>query len=226
MALQPRAGSPECDGESFAGELSDFPAGKALRPARAARALPSAARRCLACDEKIVTPKEEPALAARLERCAAARWRRGLAQWAGEAAAPALHLVLPEKLRPLIGVAPKLRRALRDLRDRAARNDTRWRAVAIAGMLDGSGRAHVLVRHMELPATLATGAMTRRWPKARCVDSGEMGPRFFFSAADAAAVGRARRGVEPLRVVVLAQRARRPRHAASGEREPMPWLFL
>lgn len=197
--------------------------------------------------------EKAPLIASRLERCAAerfarrrdrwpwtcrssgcqwcgprlaARWWRGLAQWAGEAAAPALHMVLPEQHGPLIGVAPKLRRALRDLRDRAARNDLRWRAVAIAGMLDGSGRAHVLIRHMELPATLAVRTMMRRWPKARYVDSSEMGPRFFFSPADAAALARARRGVEPLRVVVLAQRPRRPRQAASGGRDPMPWLFL
>ena len=52
--------------------------------------------------------------------------------------------------------------------------------------------------------------LRRRWPDASIDDPGAALPSWIMSAENAAELARARRGAEPLRVVVAAQRGARP----------------
>lgn len=57
----------------------------------------------------------------------------------------------------------RLRKGLRDVRDRTARQDHRWAAVAIAGLVDGD-RALLLVEHHGIERRLLWSVLERRWP--------------------------------------------------------------
>ena len=123
----------------------------------------------------------------------------------------------------------RLRRALRDFRDRAARRNGHWRGVAIAGMASADRTAVVLVRHGGIDRAEVADVLHRRWPDAAIGDVGSLSPSWEFAIEDAVELARARRGVEPLRIVVLAQRTSltKPsvgRSLAPGL-EPMPDLL-
>jgi hypothetical protein len=160
----------------------------------------------------------------------ARRWWRGIERWiTGDDAAVSLA-VLP--LGPGRGVlrraVARLRRAVRDVRDRAARRDRRWRGVAVAGMASADGTALLLIRHPGVGRAEVADALCRRWPGAVVGDAGSLSPSWEMPVEDAVELARARRGVEPLRVVVLAQRGANAdperQHAAAPPRvvEPMP----
>lgn len=155
----------------------------------------------------------------------ATRWWRGLQRWAMALSAPAMSVTLAVPPGPIVGVAPRFRRALRDVRDRAARADRRWATVSIAGMVDAEGHLHLLLLHPDLSATAVERVMARRWPQVRFQPSCGDAPPFAFTPRDAASLARVRRGVEPLRVVVLGQRLRHRDDPKAGEREPMPLVF-
>lgn len=143
-------------------------------------------------------------------------------QWAGDSNMLAVHLRLDG-----VGAAPLLRRALRDVRDRAARSDERWRTVAIAGMLSANGEAVALVIHPDLRRSEVERSLRRRWADAAFPPP--PGDRDFLSSVDEAVfLARARRGVEPLRVLILAQRVRPAVQPSSGHhlQEPMPMAFI
>jgi hypothetical protein len=140
------------------------------------------------------------------------RWWRGLRHWVEQDGAPVSLAVLPLGHDPgrLRAAVSRLRRACRDVRDRAARRSRRWRSAAIAGMATGMGFALVLVGHAGLGRVEVVRALSRRWPGAAIGDVDEAVPSWGMSAEDAAELARARRGAEPLRVVVAAQRGARP----------------
>jgi hypothetical protein len=156
---------------------------------------------------------------------AARRWWHGLHLWAeGTRETAVTAAVVPAGG---IGAVPRLRRALRDVRDRAAQADARWRAVAMLGMLETEGRAAVLVVHpVRLPRIVVERALRRRWPGV-VLSEVEPEPSFRFPTGLAAALARARRGMEPLRMVVMPQRPRASPGEAAGSsaREPMPIAF-
>ena len=139
----------------------------------------------------------------------ARRWWRGIERWITEEGAPVSLVVLPLDRHPgglRISVA-RLRRALRDVRDRAARRRTAWGGVATAGMAAGDDTAFVLVRHRSVTRQEVATVLRRRWSAAVVREVGAAEPSWSMSVEDAADLARARRGVEPLRIVVLAQRA-------------------
>ena len=99
-------------------------------------------------------------------------------------------------------------------------------------MATGDGAALLLIRHAGVERAEVAAVLRRRWPAAAIGEVGAAEPSWSLSTADAAELARARRGVEPLRIVVLAQRA-----AGAGVRdgaavratptplEPMPTAF-
>jgi hypothetical protein len=154
------------------------------------------------------------------------RWWRGIEEWAVMSGEPCALVVISAPQLPIMETAPRLRRGLRDVRDRAARLDRRWRSVSMAGVVDCSGRALVLVRHPSLPPDAVASRMARRWPSASLHPPGSLAPRFDLTVPLAVALAAKRRGVQPLRIVIMPQR---PPGVAEVpvrrcDREPMPLL--
>ena len=148
------------------------------------------------------------------------RWWRGIRQWLG---GPHASLAaIPLNGDPAIAAVLKLRRGLRDLRDRAARRHWPWRSVAMAGLVT-EGRVLLLVKHGGISRAVVWSACERRWPDVVLGDVGEAVPSPTMSVENAAALARRHRGVEPVRVVIPAQRIA----AALLEHrdEPMPTAF-
>ena len=100
----------------------------------------------------------------------------------------------------------RMRRGLRDVRDRMARRRRLWREVGFAGMAGGDRRALVLVSHDGVDRREMLGVLHPAMARCRDQGSGEeeltMGDR---RSSDAADLGRCRRGVEPLRIVIMPQ---------------------
>ena len=76
----------------------------------------------------------------------------------------------------------------------------------------GTATALLLVRHAAIDRAEVAEVLHRRWPSSVVGDVGAE-PSWSMSAQDAAELAHTRRGVEPLRIVVLAQRT-----ANTGER--------
>lgn len=139
----------------------------------------------------------------------ARRWWRGVERWVVQDNAPVSLAVLPlhhgsDGLRAAVA---RLRRALRDFRDRASRRNGHWRGVAIAGMASADRTAVVLVRHAGLERAEVADVLHRRWPDAAIGDVGSLSPSWEFAIEDAVELACARRGVEPIRLVILPQRS-------------------
>lgn len=141
-------------------------------------------------------------------RTRARRWWTGLRRWIVSGGAPVSLAVLPLHHRPgeLRAQVARLRRALRDVRDRATRRRATWRSVALAGMATGDGTAFVLVSHPGPARSEVAAVLRKRWPEVAVVDADALEPSWAMPTEDAAELARIRRGVEPLRVVVLPQR--------------------
>ena len=58
----------------------------------------------------------------------------------------------------------RLRRGLRDVRDRMARCRNRWREVSFAGMAGGDHTALVMITHDGVDQREVEDALHRRWP--------------------------------------------------------------
>lgn len=163
----------------------------------------------------------------------ARRWWRGMRFWMNDGGARVSLLVLPLPHAPggLRAAVARLRRACRDVRDRAARRRASWRGVALAGMATGGGGALLLIRHPRIDREEVAGVFGARWPDSVVGGVGAVEPRWEFTTEDAAELARARRGVEPLRVAVLPQRAaagasqRSAALVSKPSLEPMPVIF-
>lgn len=162
------------------------------------------------------------------------RWWTGMRRWIVQEGALVSLAVLPLHHHPgdLRAAVARLRRACRDVRDRTARRNWRWRAVAVAGMATGDGTALLFFRHTGVDRAAIAQVLGKRWPSSVVGDVGAKPPSWTFAAEDAAELARARRGVEPLRVVVLAQRAantderrRGSEHDSVEAHAPMPVAF-
>lgn len=117
-------------------------------------------------------------------------------------------------------VIQKLRRSLRDLRDRAAAHqDSRWAGVAFAGMLSQDS-AVVFVQHSNIDRTVVWTKLEERWPQIVLADPDGHRPLWDMATEHAAELARRRRGIEPIRLIVRSQVA-----LASGYDEPMPITF-
>jgi hypothetical protein len=117
----------------------------------------------------------------------------------------------------------KLRKGLRDVRDRAARRDHRWGAVGMAGLLMDGDRALLLVQHHGIGRPLLWSVLERRWPNVLLTDPGSIEPTSAMPVGDAAALACRRRGLEPIRIIVLPQVIAMTLQADWDE--PMPMLF-
>lgn len=169
------------------------------------------------------------------------RWWAALLVWIGDhagGAGRATSLFLPTGVDTAGAQAAeatrRLRRALRDLRDRLAGRDARWASVAFGALLVGP-RPVVLVAHPDLPHAAVAAALSRRWPGGIARDGlpPAEAPDLHADPMRAASLAALRRGVEPVRVVVPPQRRGRP-CAPLAERaaprrdpwaDPMPVCF-
>jgi hypothetical protein len=154
------------------------------------------------------------------------RWWLGIERWVAENGTPVSIAVLPcpHAAGQLRTAVARLRRACRDIRDRTARRCARWGGVAVAGMVSGDGTALILVRHPGITRCEVADILYRRWPDAAVADVGSVSPSWRMSVEDAAEIARARRGVEPLRVIILAQRVHQRQGCPHQHfcAEPMP----
>ena len=126
--------------------------------------------------------------------------------WAGATSSLAVLAIgssssLPDAVR-------HLRRGMRDVRDRVARHRTWWREVRFAGLLGGDHTAMVLVSHDGIDRSEVQDVLRRRWPDVLVKKLGQEKPTSVMLPPDAAELGRCRRGVEPLRVVIMPQQER------------------
>jgi hypothetical protein len=195
-----------------------------------------------------LTEVGDPDLAGRLERCMTARrerrggdgwpftcrspactwyrrplirsWWHGMCQWSAGAAS-SLAIVRIDLSAGLPDAVRRLRRGLRDVRDRMAHSDRRWRGVSFAGTAGGDGMALVLISHEGVDRHEVEDALRRRWPDVVVKELEQEEPVVTMLAEDAADLGRCRRGVEPLRIVVMPQQ---DRQVVLPVIEPMPVL--
>lgn len=108
----------------------------------------------------------------------------------------------------------RLRREVRRLRDRQAVRDSRWQRVEIGGIAN-SNTMDVLALHASMPRAQVAHRFLVRWPGARVTPlESNWSADGFMSCEDAAALARARRGIEPLRLYVGPH---------SGRRTPASW---
>ncbi len=157
----------------------------------------------------------------------AARWWRGMEQWSlASGDAVSLFTTDATSSEAAVRTAPLVRRGLRDVRDRAAREDIRWRTVSFAGLVDANGRALVIVRHPSLPRAVVGARLKRRWPASTLMDAGNVQPLFSLPEMLAVHLAQRRRGVEPLRIVVMPQRPRQAKPLFDvPDQEPLPFLI-
>jgi hypothetical protein len=147
-------------------------------------------------------------------------WWLGMCQWAADATTSSLAVIPIRSTAGLPAAVRRLRRALRDVRDRMARRRRRWRGVCFAGLACGDGTALVLISHDDVNRSEVLDALRRRWPDVAVKPLEQEEPTVAMSAEDAADLGRCRRAAEPLRIIILPQRD--PEPAASPIVEPMP----
>jgi hypothetical protein len=122
--------------------------------------------------------------------------------------------------------ARRLRRGLRDVRDRAVRRRGQWRTVSLAGMIGGEHRALVLISHVGVDRRELLEVLRRRWPDVVLKDLEHEEPTWAMTPDDAAELGTRRRSVEPLRILVMPQRIRRIIVASVPALvEPMPVII-
>lgn len=159
----------------------------------------------------------------------ARHWWRGLLEWAHEGGEMPLAARLPLSADQVgvVDAGRHLRRAVRDVRDRAARTDARWRCVAMAGLITAEGSGLVLIRHPGLRHAQVEAVMRRRWPSMSAACARVSEPSFLWQTRDAVLLGIARRGIEPVRIVVMPQRQTPApdREAPLWWQDPMPLVF-
>jgi hypothetical protein len=143
-------------------------------------------------------------------------WWTGMCEWA--AATSSLGILSIGSSIGLLDATRHLRRAIRDVRDRVARHRNPWRDVRLAGMIGGDRRAMVMVSHEEIDRREVQNVLQRRWPDVLIKNRGQEEPAWRMLPDDAAELGRCRRGVEPLRLVVMPQQ----QAITSPIIEPMP----
>jgi hypothetical protein len=105
-----------------------------------------------------------------------------------------------------------------------ARHKKRWRDVYCTGMTGGDGTALVLITHEGIVRLEVEDVLRRRWPDVVVKSLEQEEPNVAMLPGDAADLGRCRRGVEPLRIVIMPQHNRRP--ATSPIIEPMPIMVV
>ena len=195
----------------------------------------------------------DPDLADRLERCMTARqqrhygdgwpyscrssacfwcrramvrgWWSGMRYWSEAATTATLAIISIRSPAGLPDAARRLRRGLRDVRDRSARCFRRWRTVSFAGMIGGDHRALVLISHAGVDRRELLDVLSRRWPEVVLKNLEQEELTWAMTPDEAAELGLHRRGVEPLRILVMPQKISRVVVAPAAVIEPMPMVI-
>jgi hypothetical protein len=150
-------------------------------------------------------------------------WWYGICHWSEAATTSSLAIISIRSPAGLPDAAIRLRRGLRDVRDRTARRFRRWRTVSFAGMIGGDHRALLLISHEGVDRRDVQDALCRRWPDVALKDLEHEEPTWTMTPDDAAELGNRRRGAEPLRIMVMPQKISRVTVApAPMILEPMP----
>jgi hypothetical protein len=147
-------------------------------------------------------------------------WWNGMRGWTAEATTWSLAIIPLHSSAGLPDAVRRLRRGLRDVRDRMARRRNRWRDVYCTGMAGGDHTALVLVSHQDIDRLEVQDMLHHRWPEFVVKTLEQEQPVVAMLPGEAADLGRCRRGVEPLRIVVMPQHYRQP--ITSPIIEPMP----
>ncbi len=137
-----------------------------------------------------------------------------------------MNLAIIPPLPPvgLPDAARRLRRGIRDMRDRTARRTRRCRTVSFAGMIGGDHRALVMISHEGVERREVIDVICRRWPDVVLKDLEHEEPMWDMTSDEAAELGMRRRGVEPLRILVMPQKITRVTVAPLREIGPMPMI--
>ena len=149
------------------------------------------------------------------------KWWVALMEWAG----PEATLVSIPLGADVIGEMHALRRGLRDVRDRAAYRRPAWREVAFGGIVSGA-TAVVWVVHPNIPQAALLAVLRQRWPNTAVLSPVGNEPSWAMDTDTAVRLSVLRRGIEPMRAVVMPQGAlNQPAPAEVPYLEPMPMLL-
>jgi hypothetical protein len=149
-------------------------------------------------------------------------WWAGIRYWSESAATSSFAIIPIRSPAGLFDAVLRLRRGLRDIRDRTARHWKRWRSVSYAGLMGGDHKAFVLIAHQGIDRREVLDVLRQRWPSVVLKDLAQEEPMWEMTAYDAADLGSHRRGVEPLRVLVMPQKITRVAVAPTPVIEGMP----
>ena len=98
--------------------------------------------------------------------------------------------------------------------------------MSFAGIIGGDHRALVLISHEGVERRDLLDVLSRRWPDVVLKVLAQEEPAWTMTASDAADLGTHRRGVEPLRILVMPQRITRVTVAPVAViLEPMPMII-
>jgi hypothetical protein len=149
-------------------------------------------------------------------------WWFGMREWS-PASVSSLAIIPVLSPGGLPDAARRLRRGLRDVRDRTARCFRRWRTVSLAGLVGGDHTALVLISHQGIDRREVLDALCPRWPDVVLKELEHDEPTWEMTADEAADLGNRRRGAEPLRIVIMPQKITRVAIAPAPVMvEPMP----
>jgi hypothetical protein len=100
------------------------------------------------------------------------RWWRGFRLWFGDTDVSLMQIPISGDL---ISITRRLRKGLRDVRDRTGRHNRRWAGVAMAGLADGD-HALIQVKHPGFNRAEVWARFERRWPGIVIGDPGSLEP--------------------------------------------------
>ena len=116
----------------------------------------------------------------------------------------------------------RLRRGLRDVRDRQTHSCRQWAQVAFGGLASGN-LALVLISHPEISRDDVWSILENRWPDIVMKDVGNAEPSSVMTVETTVSLARLRRGIEPLRIVIPPQMCATT--SAEDWSQPMPMVF-
>jgi hypothetical protein len=152
------------------------------------------------------------------------RWWRGFRIWLSGIDISLAVIPLAPDDDPMAAIK-RVRKGLRDVRDRTARDADCWQSVAFAGMLS-EHEAMVLVQHARIDREEVGSILARRWPGIVISNVRDAQPSSWMTVAATAALARKRRGIEPIRIIVPAQvRAALVEGEDRGQDRAMPFVF-
>ena len=131
-------------------------------------------------------------------------WWTAIIHWAGTDAS---MVVIPNSKG-----SEALRRSMRDWRDQRARRCRSWRDVAFAGFA-GTDHAVLMVVHPGVDLLEVQANLERRWRGAVVRASTAACPTVSLSLEDEIRLATRRRGIQPMRIMVMPQRRAPRTHA-------------